>query len=366
MPPKRKASGSVPSPRFDHSRFLSFPKEDFFNSFLQPLEFVRERRITFEEGNYDDYGFQKAFEWRRWNTLCMPSDEACGTAVKEFFANTRWDDVKHPPADLSYISYYRRVEVDYSPTIIRELLGLPSKQEELNASKEITGRYNPPDFHQLMDDLPGRNKEEMKALLVQPGRDWKDAARGDSLCVARPHLRPLPRVWAHFIQDTVIPNSNKSDVRKPVLVALYCLLKNYPIDVPRIISERIQHYYNKQFKTDKPRVIYPTLITALIQRAVEQNRPTAPFQIQTRLKAVSSYTKDDMKRIFQQWQKMELESANLLAGGLHTLRHRQIYQPSRQFLMRSQRFMLVHLHSPRVRTLFHLGPELWSSALSNP
>ena len=32
--PKRKVAGLVPSPRFDRTRFLSLPKEEFYNSFL--------------------------------------------------------------------------------------------------------------------------------------------------------------------------------------------------------------------------------------------------------------------------------------------------------------------------------------------
>ena len=86
-------------------------------------------------------------------------------------------------------------------------------------------------------------------------------------------MRPLPRVWAHFVQDTIIPNSNKSEVRKPVLVALYCLLKHFPIDMPQIVADRIMHYYNRKLKTDKPRVVYPVMITSLIQRAVEHTSP---------------------------------------------------------------------------------------------
>src|ERR1044072_1334799 len=104
----------------------------------------------------------------------MPSDEACGTAVKDFFANVRWADVRHPPEELSYTSYFRERVVDYRPATMRELLGLPSEQEELNASSEITGKYNPPYYHELMEDLPREDKEEMKALLVQPGREWQE------------------------------------------------------------------------------------------------------------------------------------------------------------------------------------------------
>src|ERR1044072_1253118 len=106
MAPKSKATAAVPSPSFDRRRFQSLDKEEFFNDMLQPLEFVRERRIVYQEGDYDEFRIQKALEFRNWSNLCQPSHEAFVVAVKDFYANSRWDDVRHPPLDLSYVSWY--------------------------------------------------------------------------------------------------------------------------------------------------------------------------------------------------------------------------------------------------------------------
>ena len=44
---------------------------------------MRERRIIYQEGDFDEFGIQEALELRKWRNLRMSSDEACAIAVKE-------------------------------------------------------------------------------------------------------------------------------------------------------------------------------------------------------------------------------------------------------------------------------------------
>ena len=206
----------------------------------------------------------------------MPGD-VCAIAVKEFYANSRWDDVRRPPRSISYTSWYRGVEVDYSLEAVREFPGLPTEREDFEFCKRATSRLSPVSYEDLMEDRPLSIKAEMKKLMVRPGRNWKESEDGESIVLKQADMRPLPRVWAHFIQDTVILNSHKCEVRKPVLLALYCILKDLPMYFPCMISERILHYYNRNLPKEKPRPVYPAIITGLIWRAVMNKRSAGPF-----------------------------------------------------------------------------------------
>ena len=235
-------------------------------------------------------------EKRKWKTLCMPNTEACAIAVKEFYANCHWDDLDNPPEDNLYESFYRGCHVDFSPEALREFLQLPTVEED-NACFRRRQGSEALTYHGLMEKIPDNIKQDMKRLLVSLGGTWKDGSDGQSILVNKPDLAPKAKVWAHFLQDTVIPNSNKHECRRPLLVAMYCILRNLPMDVPSIISERILYHYNRNLKKDKPRPVYPSLITSLVRRKVEEKRTARPFMIQLRLKPAPTFTIQEMKRI---------------------------------------------------------------------
>ena len=71
----------------------------------------------------------------------------------------------------SYVSWYRDTEVDFSPDTIREVLGLPTERQDIVASKRVTSLWDPPTYHDLMEDIPEDVKREMKTMLIRPVKD---------------------------------------------------------------------------------------------------------------------------------------------------------------------------------------------------
>src|ERR1044072_738770 len=76
------------------------------------------------------------------------------------------------------------------------------------------------------------------------------------------NLRRIPKVGAHFIFDTILPNSQKLEIRWPVGALIYCILRGIPINTPKILAWDIYHKSN--LATKKGRSGHPSLIHSLV------------------------------------------------------------------------------------------------------
>lgn len=132
----------------------------------------------------------------------------------------------------------------------------------------------------MIDDQSPEFLEDMKQVLVRSGRNWEVDENGDIKFLLRKNMTLLARIWADFVLDTVFPSSHKYEVRWTTLVAIYCIIREHPMDVARIIAFKI--YKHENMGGNKPRPIYPHLITSMVNQTWETSRRPL-FVIEKRL-----------------------------------------------------------------------------------
>src|ERR1044072_6562318 len=128
MAPKLAVKRKEPTP-FNDRLFLDAEKEAYFNNNLYARALVRERGFRFEEAESEAEvaRFKAVIERRSWSRFVANRRNAPKDMVRAFSANTLGEDTEIEP---SYLSYYRGYPIDYSPTRVREHLGLLPPGEE--------------------------------------------------------------------------------------------------------------------------------------------------------------------------------------------------------------------------------------------
>src|ERR1044072_2574756 len=128
MAPKLAVKRKNTAP-FNDRLFLDAEKEAYFNNKLYDRALVRERGFRFEEveSEAEVARFKAVIERRSWSRFVANRRNAPKDLVREVHANTLVEDTEIEP---SYLSYYRGYPIDYSPTRVREHLGLLSPGEE--------------------------------------------------------------------------------------------------------------------------------------------------------------------------------------------------------------------------------------------
>lgn len=65
-----------------------------------------------------------------------------------------------------------------------------------------------------------------------------DKGEGTYMCV-RPALRPIAKIWYHFIRTHLIPTTHIETVNKDRLILLHCILEGKKINIGKIIQREI-------------------------------------------------------------------------------------------------------------------------------
>ena len=80
---------------------------------------------------------------------------------------------------------------------------------------------------------------------------------------SRPALKPLAKVWYHFIRTRLLPTTYIKIVNKERLVLLYCILEGKKLNIGQLIQREI---YTCAFKPNGG-LFFPSLITELCLRS---------------------------------------------------------------------------------------------------
>src|ERR1044072_9514558 len=124
MAPKLAVNRKETTP-FNDRLFLDAEKEAYFYNNLYACALVRERGFQFEETESEPEvaRFKAVIQRRSWSRFVANRRYAPKDLVREFYVNTLVEAAGTAPA---YLSYYRGYPIDYSPTKVREHLGLLS------------------------------------------------------------------------------------------------------------------------------------------------------------------------------------------------------------------------------------------------
>src|ERR1044072_6186613 len=254
MAPKLAVKRKNTTP-FNERLFLDAEKEAYFNRNLCARALVRERGFQFEETESEPEvaRFREVIRRRQGGRFVSNRRNAPKDLVREFYANTLVEDTDIQPSELSYLSCYRGYPIDYSPARVRAYLGLLSHEEE----KAIFRHSRFPSFAELRRSY---SPSIVADTICLPGRTWTKSM------IPKDHLVPEAVVWAHFVLDSLFPNSNKSEIREDAALLIYCLMADIPIDVARVISYKIYSTLNLD-KSGKS-LPYPRLVTELVKAQV--------------------------------------------------------------------------------------------------
>ncbi|KAL4364667.1 hypothetical protein AHAS_Ahas07G0029000 [Arachis hypogaea] len=105
----------------------------------------------------------------------------------------------------------------FSPQSVRVVLQLPPFGEDPHS---YTRRVNTDQrLDQVLEDI------------YLPRAQWRRDSRGKSYQLCRHDLKPVARGWLEFIQRSIIPTSNRSEVTAEQTVMIHCIMLGNKVEV---------------------------------------------------------------------------------------------------------------------------------------
>ena len=110
--------------------------------------------------------------------------------------------------------------------------------------------------------MSGEELERVLQSVTVEGTNWlPNKGQGIFMC-ARPNLKPLAKVWYHFIRTRLMPTTHIETVNKERLLLLHCILEGNSINVGKIVQREILGCNLKQ----KGCLFFSSLISELCVR----------------------------------------------------------------------------------------------------
>ena len=180
--------------------------------------------------------FSEMLEKRGWQSLGEHKALGCAVLVKEFFANMVEEERNKV--------YVRGKLIDFSKEMINGLFNLKVQKD---GSK----------FKRLLKEL---EYQKIVDLLTTEKRKWKATKKTLYESIARGDLTKEAKVWFYFISSVLLPSKHLNTVRRNKAILLYALLKEYKINVGKIIENSIMSYSKSKCRGLIP---HPAMITSL-------------------------------------------------------------------------------------------------------
>src|ERR1044072_5612938 len=188
--------------------------------------------------------FNDEIKTRGWTRLANPS-WGCFELVHDFYEHARIEDfMKGKP---TYTTWFRRKFIDYSAAAINSILNLPARDPY---HKKLS-------YHEMLDSTP--IYEEVAETIAIPGAFWQK----ENFYLMTTQITWEALVWSKFTLSTLMPSDRPYRLTYEDALLIYCIIKHYPIDVGRIISEKIREVANSD--EEDTYLPYPGLLTILVQ-----------------------------------------------------------------------------------------------------
>jgi len=97
------------------------------------------------------------------------------------------------------------------------------------------------------------------------GAQWKRDSRGKPVQLRRPDLKPVAGGWLEFIQRSIIPTSNRSEVTVDRAIMIHSIMIGEEVEVHEIIS--LELYKVAEKPSTLARLAFPHLICHLCNSA---------------------------------------------------------------------------------------------------
>ena len=176
----------------------------------------------------------------KWKKFASHPQNPIVPLVREFYSNIF--------TGAQTISMVRGVKVSFSAPTINMHLWLD----------DVVDEYSP-----LLESISVQELTRVLNTLAIEGTNWLPN-KGDGIFMySRPVLRPITKIWYHFIRTRLIPTTHVETVNKDMLILLHCILEGKKIDVGQVIQQEMSAC---SFKP-KGCLFFPTLISELCLRA---------------------------------------------------------------------------------------------------
>ena len=145
--------------------------------------------------------------------------------VQEFYANawiTRNRDQSVNLNPKHWLTMVRGKYLDFSPENVRLVFNLPMMEEN---ARPYTRRVN---FDQRLD--------QVLIDICEEGVQWKIDSRGKPVQLRRLDHKPVARGWLEFIQCSIIPTSNRSEVTVDRAIMIHSIMIGEEVEVHEVIS----------------------------------------------------------------------------------------------------------------------------------
>ena len=248
---------------------------------------MKERKVHEEKGfilgGGKDFGLPaevaNIIRVHKWKSFAAHPSNPILPLVREFYSNIITPD--------QTFSMVRGIKVSFSAPSINMHFNLEDCDDK---------------FSDMLDSLGGDELERVLHSVTVEGTNWlPNKGQGIFIC-ARPNLKPLAKVWYHFIRTRLMPTTHIETVNKERLLLLHCILEGYSINVGKIVQREILGCNLKQ----KGCLFFSSLISELCVRAGVDISSTDEVLANTA--AISTTA---IKRFFQSAPKPQQEQQSM-------------------------------------------------------
>ncbi|KAL4321333.1 hypothetical protein AHAS_Ahas14G0100000 [Arachis hypogaea] len=233
-------------------RFISKAHQDHFYDVVAKKKVIPEVPFKLKRNEYPE--IRHEIQRRGWEVLTNPIQKVGILMVQEFYANawiTKNHDQSKNPDPKNYVTMVRGKYLDFSPENVRLAFNLPMMQGD---ERPYTRRVN---FNQRLDQV-------LMDICVE-GAQWKIDSKGKLVQLRRLDLKPVARGWLEFIQCSIIPTSNRSEVTVDWAIMIHSIMIGEEIEVHEVISNELYKIAEKS--SPMARLAFPHLICHLCYSA---------------------------------------------------------------------------------------------------
>ncbi|KAL4294075.1 hypothetical protein AHAS_Ahas18G0191800 [Arachis hypogaea] len=129
--------------------------------------------------------------------------------------------------------------------------------------------------------------DQVLAEICVEGAQWRRDAQGKPYQLGRLDLKPVARGWLEFIQHSIIPTSNCSEVTIDRAIMNHCIMLGNEVEVHEVISQELYKVADKP--STQARLAFPHLICHLCNSAgivikgdipIEEDKPITKRRIE--------------------------------------------------------------------------------------
>ena len=103
--------------------------------------------------------------------------------------------------------------------------------------------------------------DQVLTVICEEGAQWKQDSRGKPVQLRRHDLKPVARGWLEFIQRSIIPTSNRSEVTIDRAIMIHSIMIGEEIEVHEVIAQELYKVADKT--STLARLAFPHLICHL-------------------------------------------------------------------------------------------------------